>query len=130
MENPPPSNGEPTDSAQNDKPKKPKLTKEEKMARKLEKKMAKAQKKIENEKEFIRDRLAREVKYSKKNYDKVKRHWLEFMNGLKSAELKRNLNVSIISIVCIYLESSKFEWFAFRVCVCVCVCMTGNVGGI
>lgn len=94
MENPP-ANVEPTDNAKDAKPKKRRLTKEEKLEKRLEKKRLQALKKIEKEKDFVRDRLKREVKYSKKNYEKVKRHWLEFMNGLKSVELKKNLDVSI-----------------------------------
>ncbi|XP_037039398.1 interaptin-like [Bradysia coprophila] len=91
MENPP-TKMEPAASAQDAKPHKRKLTKEEKKAKRLEKKRLKGLKKIEKEKQLIRDRLNREVKYSKKNYEKVKRHWLEFMNRLKSAELKKNLD--------------------------------------
>lgn len=103
----PSANVEPTINAQDDKPKKRRLTKEEKKAKKLEQKRLKALKKIEKEKQFIRDRLNREVKYSKKNYEKVKRHWLEFMNGLKSVELKKNLDVSILSFLIISGVSVK-----------------------
>lgn len=73
--------------------KKPKLTKEEKKARRLEKKRLKALKKIEKQKQLIRDQLNRELKYSKKNHEKVTRDWLKYMNGLKSSELKKNLDV-------------------------------------
>lgn len=91
MENP--GNVEPPDE-KSVKKKKPKVTKEERKALRLEKNRLKALKRIENEKQLIRDRLNRELKYSKKNYENVTRHWLKFMNGLKSAELIKNLNVS------------------------------------
>lgn len=91
-----PGNVEPAGEAVETKPKKPKLSKEEKKTRKLEKKRLKALKKIEKEKQFIRDRLHRELKYSKKNYENVTKHWMKFMNGLKSTELKKNLNVSLV----------------------------------
>lgn len=73
--------------------KKHKLTKEEKKAQRLEKKRLNALKKIEKQKQLIRDQLNRELKYSKKNYEQVTRDWLKFMNGLKSSELKKNLDV-------------------------------------
>lgn len=91
MENP--ENPEPTDNP-DVKRKKPKLTKEEKKARKLERKRLKALKKIEKDKQLIREQLKRELKYSKKNHEKVTRDWLKFINGLKSVELKKNLDVS------------------------------------
>lgn len=91
MENP--ENVQPTDEVET-KRKKPRLTKEEKKAKRLEKKRLKALKKIENEKKLVRDQLHRELKYSKKNYEKVTRDWLKFMNQIKSSELKRNLEVN------------------------------------
>lgn len=86
-------NVEPTDNP-GVKPKKPKLTKEEKKARKLENKRLKAIAKIAKNKQLIRDQLQRELKYSKKNHEKVTRDWLKFINGLKSSELKKSLDVS------------------------------------
>ncbi len=86
---------EPTSDNKSVKKKKPKLTAEEKKAKKLEKKRLLALKRIEKEKQLIRDQLNRDLKYSKKNYENVSKNWLKFMNGLKSSELKKNLEVSV-----------------------------------
>lgn len=95
MENPATAQPTETKVAVARKGKKPKLTKEEKRARKLERKRLKALKKIENEKQLVRDQLNRELKYSKKNHEKVTKDWLKFMNQLKSSELKKNLEVRL-----------------------------------
>lgn len=112
MENP--ENVEPTDNP-GVKRKKPKLTKEEKKARKLENKRLKAITKIAKDKQLIRDQLQRELKYSKKNYEKVTRDWLKFINGLKSTELKKGLEVSSCLFWNIYDELVvKSEFLLFR----------------
>lgn len=96
MENPK-TEVQPTEVPADVKRKKPKLSKEEKKARRLEKRRLNALVKIEKEKQSIRDQLNRELKYAKKNHEKVTRDWLKFINGIKSSELKRNLDVCALN---------------------------------